>query len=86
MEQNQEKLEPKKEVLKPVEPAPVVEGVGRITQFLSSVGILEKRSKFLLVILLLIVFMSAWISFSLMPPFSFPKDKMITVRSGALLS
>lgn len=87
METTEKKVEEPK--VKTTEAAPEVAEVeerGRVSKFLSSVGIEETRAKVLLVLVLLVVLFSAWVSFSLMAPFGFPKDTMITVKSGATLS
>lgn len=53
---------------------------------LQSLGIEEMRSKVILFIVVAVVLFSATVSFLLMPPFSFPNDKMITVKKGASLT
>jgi len=61
------------------------EEIGRFSTSLTSIGIEERSSKILLIFVLVGVFFCATISYLLMPPFSFPKDKMITVKKGATL-
>lgn len=85
--------EEKKEEVKTVEPTPAPapalseeDEVGRVAAFLTSVGIEGKGPKVLLVLVILVVLFSAFISFQLMPPFGFPHDKMITVKRGATLA
>ncbi|HAS84843.1 MAG TPA: endolytic transglycosylase MltG [Candidatus Yonathbacteria bacterium] len=62
------------------------EEAGRFSRFLSSLGIEERGAKVLIVIVIIIVLFSAYISFRVMPPFSFPENKMITVKKGASLT
>lgn len=59
---------------------------GRFSKFLLSLGIEEKGAKILIVVVLLLVLFSAYISFRLMAPFDFPENKMITVKKGASLT
>lgn len=62
------------------------EEIGRFSAFLVSVGIEERSSKIVLFSILAVVFFCATISYLLMPPFSFPKDKMVTIKKGASLA
>lgn len=62
------------------------EETGRFSKFLLSLGIEEKGAKILIVVVLLLVLFSAYISFRLMAPFDFPENKMITVKRGASLT
>ncbi|MEK7568612.1 MAG: endolytic transglycosylase MltG [Patescibacteria group bacterium] len=55
------------------------------TAFLASLGIENRSAKIVLTGALGIVFFATLISFLLMPPRDFPKDKTITVRSGVSL-
>lgn len=81
-------------------PAPVVETAapevevkplyddepGHFSKFLLSVGVEGAPAKVLLFLTLTVVLFSAFVSFLSLPPFSFPKDKLIVVKSGAMLS
>lgn len=62
------------------------EELGRISAFFASVGIEGRSSKVALFLVLIVVLFSALISFFMMPPFGFPKDKMIIVKKGASLT
>ncbi|MFA5997714.1 MAG: endolytic transglycosylase MltG [Candidatus Paceibacterota bacterium] len=57
----------------------------RISRFLSSLGIEEKKSKIILFFLLFVVFFSATISFLLLPPINFPSNTIIIIESGTSL-
>ncbi|OHA79832.1 MAG: hypothetical protein A2747_03380 [Candidatus Yonathbacteria bacterium RIFCSPHIGHO2_01_FULL_44_41] len=61
-------------------------GIGRFRVSLTSIGIEERSSKIVIFSVLTVVFFCATISYLLMPPFSFPKDKMITIKKGASLA
>lgn len=62
------------------------EEVGRFSKFLLSLGIEERGAKVLIIIVVISVLFSAYISFRLMAPFDFPQNKMITVKKGASLT
>lgn len=62
------------------------EEISRFSKFMISMGIDDKRSKIILVLILIVVLYSAYISFRLMAPFGFPENKMITVKKGASLT
>lgn len=62
------------------------ERTGLFSKFLSSLGIEERGAKVLVVVVLIVVLFSAYISFRLMAPFGFPENKMITVKKGASLA
>ncbi len=62
------------------------EELGRFSKSLLSVGIEGRPSKILLGSVLSIVFISAFVSFLLLPPFSFPKGNTISVKTGASLA
>lgn len=64
----------------------VAEETGRFSKFLLSLGIEERGAKVLIVIVVIAVLFSAYISFRLMAPFGFPENKMITVKKGASLT
>lgn len=64
----------------------VEEKTSRFSKFLLSLGIEERGAKVLIVIVIIAVLFSAYISFRLMAPFGFPENKMITVKKGASLS
>lgn len=66
-------------------PQEETEATSRLSASLASIGIEERGSKILLFLVLAVVFFCATISYLLMPPFDFPKDKMITVKKGATL-
>lgn len=68
------------------ETLPVQDEVGRISKFLLSIGIEEKSSKIIIIVALIVVLFSAYVSFRLMAPFGFPENKMITVKRGASLA
>lgn len=53
--------------------------------FLASLGIENRMAKIVIVVALAVVLFATLISFLLMPPRDFPRDKTITVRSGASL-
>jgi UPF0755 protein len=53
--------------------------------FLISLGIEERKSKIIVFTLLAIVFLSATVSFLLLPPINFPNNKLITVKNGMSL-
>lgn len=74
-----------------MEPTPEVkkieeDEISKFSKFLISMGIDDKRSKIILVFVLIVVLYSAYISLRLMAPFGFPEDKMITVKRGASLT
>ncbi|MCK9345225.1 MAG: endolytic transglycosylase MltG [Candidatus Pacebacteria bacterium] len=58
----------------------------RPSGFLSSLGIVEHKSKMMLFALLLLVLSSAIISFCLMAPFGAPSDVTVDIKKGAYLT
>lgn len=62
------------------------ENPSRISQFLLFAGIEDRRAKTALFFVLVTVFISALLSFLVMPPFGFPGGKTITIKKGASLT
>lgn len=58
----------------------------RLTQFLLFVGIEGRPAKTVLSLALIVVSASALVSFLTLPPFGFPNDKMISIKTGTSLS
>ncbi|MBI5400796.1 MAG: endolytic transglycosylase MltG [Candidatus Yonathbacteria bacterium] len=57
----------------------------RVATLLGSVGIETKQSKIMIFCMFAVVSFSVLVSFFLLPPFDFPQDKIIVIKSGASL-
>lgn len=68
-----------------VTPQALEDEMSRFSKFLNSLGIQDTPAKVMLFLILLIVVVSSFVSFLTLPPFNFPSEKMIVVKSGTLL-